>query len=233
LKTEKSAADSLLGIINDLLDFSKIESDKLELDRADFSVREVLSDVLRALAVRAHPPQGAGARVGPDVPDVLFGDASRLRQVLLNPVGNAIKFTHEGRSSCESRSILSPCLVDDNATIRRILEEWLRRWQMEPTVTADGGGCHESSLTGRRPGPAVRAGTALYGTITAFSTVGGAVTSDLEDLAARGQLEETRPLLQRLEAMVGKLIEQVGGISIQSLRDQVGNAREPDRTVGP
>ena len=97
LKTVKSAADNLLGIINDLLDFSKIEAGKLELDLADFSVRGVLSDTLRALAVRAHR-KGLElvSDVGPDVPDVLFGDASRLRQVLLNLVGNAIKFTQEG-----------------------------------------------------------------------------------------------------------------------------------------
>ena len=73
----------------------------------------------------------------------------------------------------------------------------------------------------------------LHGTITAFSTVAGAVASDLEDLAARGQLEEARPLVERLGAMVGELIEQVDGLSIETLRDQVGNAGDPDRTVGP
>ncbi len=97
LKTVKSAADNLLGIIDDLLDFSKIEAGKLELDLAEFSVRAVLSDTLRALAVRAHR-KGLElvSDVAPDVPDALFGDASRLRQVLLNLVGNAIKFTQDG-----------------------------------------------------------------------------------------------------------------------------------------
>ena len=97
LKTVKSAADSLLGIINDLLDFSKIEAGKLELDPADFSLRTVLGDTLRALAMRAHK-KGLElvSHVQPDVPDALVGDAGRLRQVLLNLVGNAIKFTEEG-----------------------------------------------------------------------------------------------------------------------------------------
>ena len=97
LKTVKSAADSLLGIINDLLDFSKIEAGKLELDPADFSLRAALGDTLRALAVRAHK-KGLElvCHVQPDVPDALVGDAGRLRQVLLNLVGNAIKFTEEG-----------------------------------------------------------------------------------------------------------------------------------------
>jgi two-component system, sensor histidine kinase and response regulator len=97
LKTVKSAADSLLGIINDLLDFSKIEAGKLELIQADFSLRGAVGDTLRALAVRAHK-KGLELiyQVQSDVPDALIGDAGRLRQVLLNLVGNAVKFTDEG-----------------------------------------------------------------------------------------------------------------------------------------
>src|SRR3954462_3107693 len=97
LKTVKSAADSLLGMINDLLDFSKIEAGKLELVPADFSLREAVGDTLRALAVRAHK-KGLELiyQVQPDVPDALVGDAGRVRQVLLNLVGNAVKFTDEG-----------------------------------------------------------------------------------------------------------------------------------------
>ena len=248
LKTVKSAADSLLGIINDLLDFSKIEAGKLELDPADFSLREAVGDTLRALAVRAHK-KGLEliCQVQPDVPDALVGDAGRLRQVLLNLVGNAIKFTDEGevvvrveinqgdgpppppgagevglRFAVRDTGIGIPpdqqarifrafeqedtsttrkyggtglgltiaarlvalmggtitvdsapgrgstfaftarfgqqphppepvpaqppvllhdlpvLVVDDNATNRQILEEWLRGWQMEPTVVGDG-----------------------------------------------------------------------------------------------
>src|SRR5208283_4639502 len=97
LKTVKSSADNLLGLINDLLDFSKIEAGKLALDPADFSLRAAVGDTLRALAVRAHT-KGLElvCHVQPDVPDALVGDAGRLRQVLLNLVGNAIKFTEEG-----------------------------------------------------------------------------------------------------------------------------------------
>ena len=97
LQTVKAAADSLLGILNDLLDFAKIEAGKLELDRADFSLRAVVGDTLRALAVRAHK-KGLELiyQVQSDVPDALVGDAIRLRQVLLNLVSNAIKFTDAG-----------------------------------------------------------------------------------------------------------------------------------------
>src|SRR3954452_22993300 len=97
LKTVRSAADSLLGMINDLLDFSKIEAGKLELIQADFSLRGAVGDTLRALAVRAHR-KGLELiyQVQPDVPDALIGDVGRLRQVLLNLAGNAVKFTDEG-----------------------------------------------------------------------------------------------------------------------------------------
>src|SRR5207245_7302504 len=84
-------------LMNALLDFSKIEAGKLELDPADFSLRATVGDTLRALAVRAHT-KGLELiyDVQPEVPDALVGDAGRLRQVLLNLVGNAIKFTDAG-----------------------------------------------------------------------------------------------------------------------------------------
>src|SRR5262249_16639950 len=91
LRTVKSAADNLLVIINALLDFSKIEAGKLELDPTEFSLRSALGDTMRALAVRAHR-KGLElvCHIHPDAPDALVGDAGRLRQVLLNLVGNAI-----------------------------------------------------------------------------------------------------------------------------------------------
>ena len=270
LKTVKSAADSLLGIINDLLDFSKIEAGKLELDPADFSLRAAVGDTLRALAVRAHK-KGLEliCQVQPDVPDALVGDAGRLRQVLLNLVGNAIKFTDEGEvvvrveiqgdgpppspgagevglrftvrdtgigippdkqetnlpglragghldhaqvrrhrpgpdhrrpaggpdgrarspwtasragaaPSPSRRSFgrqphppepvaarppvllhdLPVLVVDDNATNRHILEEWLRGWQMEPAAVGDGMAAMDALWHARRQRPAVRAGAA-------------------------------------------------------------------------
>jgi two-component system sensor histidine kinase/response regulator len=97
LRTVKSAAGGLLAIINDLLDFSKIEAGMLVLDRGDFFLRATLGEVMRALAMRAHR-KGIEliCQVHPDVPDALQGDAGRLRQVLINLVGNAIKFTARG-----------------------------------------------------------------------------------------------------------------------------------------
>ena len=97
LSTVKIAARNLLHVINDLLDFSKITAGKLALDHSDFSLRAAIGDTLRALAVRAHR-KGLElvCNVNPDVPDLYFGDAGRVRQVLMNLVGNAIKFTARG-----------------------------------------------------------------------------------------------------------------------------------------
>jgi two-component system, sensor histidine kinase and response regulator len=97
LSTVKAAADHLLTLINDILDFAKIEAGRLELDPADFSLGSVLGSTLRALAVRAHK-MGLElvCQQRPGVPDALVGDAGRLRQVLINLVGNAIKFTESG-----------------------------------------------------------------------------------------------------------------------------------------
>jgi PAS domain S-box-containing protein len=97
LQMVKDSADGLLTIINDILDFSKIEAGKLELEPAPFSLRESLDDMVRPLAVRAQQKGlELNYHVCPDVPDCLVGDLGRLRQVLVNLVGNAIKFTECG-----------------------------------------------------------------------------------------------------------------------------------------
>ncbi|HZY87582.1 MAG TPA: histidine kinase dimerization/phospho-acceptor domain-containing protein, partial [Gemmataceae bacterium] len=97
LQLVKTSADSLLTVINDILDFSKIEAGKLDLDPVPFALRDNLGDTLRALGLRAHA-KGLELtfQVAPDVPDALVGDPDRLRQIVLNLVGNAIKFTERG-----------------------------------------------------------------------------------------------------------------------------------------
>jgi two-component system, sensor histidine kinase and response regulator len=97
LRVVQSAAFALLAVINDILDFSKIEAGKLELERSPFHLRDFLGEALKILAVKAHEKNLELAyRVAPDVPDRLVGDPHRFRQVLLNLVGNAIKFTESG-----------------------------------------------------------------------------------------------------------------------------------------
>ena len=93
----KDSAESLLDLINDILDFSKIEAGKLELSPAEFDPRETLGDTLRTLGIRAHQKGLELAwHMAADVPARLVGDAARLRQVIVNLVGNAIKFTESG-----------------------------------------------------------------------------------------------------------------------------------------
>ncbi|HXG55350.1 MAG TPA: ATP-binding protein [Vicinamibacterales bacterium] len=93
----RTAAESLMAVINDILDFSKIESRKLTLDVQPFSLRETLEDAADTLRVRAVEKQIAlDLDIAADVPDRLLGDALRLRQVLINLLGNALKFTDRG-----------------------------------------------------------------------------------------------------------------------------------------
>jgi PAS domain S-box-containing protein len=92
-----TSADALLGVINDVLDFSKIEARKLHLDESDFRLRDVLGDTVKALALRAQQKGlELACHVLADVPEGLVGDAGRLRQIIVNLVGNAIKFTDKG-----------------------------------------------------------------------------------------------------------------------------------------
>ena len=93
----KTSAASLLVLINDILDFSKIEAGKLDLDMSDFSLRQNVGETLKALGFRAHQKGLELAwRVASDVPDYLAGDVNRVRQVIVNLVGNAVKFTERG-----------------------------------------------------------------------------------------------------------------------------------------
>jgi PAS domain S-box-containing protein len=93
----QSSADGLLTLVNDLLDFSKIEARKLELDRVGFNLHDALEDTMRVLALRADQKGlELACHIHRDVPDALVGDPLRLRQIVINLVGNAIKFTEHG-----------------------------------------------------------------------------------------------------------------------------------------
>jgi signal transduction histidine kinase/CheY-like chemotaxis protein len=93
----KACADSLLSVINDILDFSKIEAGKLDLETIEFKLRGSIEATLKTLAPRAHEKGlELNCVIEPDVPDTVLGDPSRLRQVLLNLVGNSLKFTQSG-----------------------------------------------------------------------------------------------------------------------------------------
>ncbi len=112
----KASAESLMTVINDVLDFSKIEAGKLDLEERCFGLRTVVADAMRSLAVRAHE-KGLELlwRVAPGVPDGLRGDDGRLRQVLINLSGNAIKFTDSGEVVLE---VETETQTSDTVTLR-------------------------------------------------------------------------------------------------------------------
>ncbi len=104
LGTVKVSVDSLLTLVNDLLDVSKIEAGRLELESIPFSLAETIGDTVRTLAVRAaEKGLGLDYELDPAIPDAVVGDPGRLRQVLVNLIGNAVKFTNVGRVHVEVR----------------------------------------------------------------------------------------------------------------------------------
>jgi signal transduction histidine kinase/CheY-like chemotaxis protein len=107
LLTVKTSSDSLLTVINDILDFSKIEAGKIDLEEVDFDLRECLESTLKALSVRADEKNiELLCDIAPEVPDVVEGDSSRLRQVVTNLIGNALKFTEKGEVSLKVQTAL-------------------------------------------------------------------------------------------------------------------------------
>lgn len=121
LRMVMQSAESLLAVINDVLDFSKVESGRVELEHMPFSLRESIGDAIKSLALRSHDKGlELALDVSRNVPDWLMGDAGRLRQIVINLVGNAIKFTRQGEVVVEvgvvehydHQAVLQFCVAD-------------------------------------------------------------------------------------------------------------------------
>ena len=120
-ETVSDSANALLTVINDILDFSKVEAGKLELESLDVDLRDTVEDVARLLSIQAHAKGlEVTAQIDPKLPHFVKGDAGRIRQVLLNLAGNAVKFTERGEVSIEvsvieqvENSVLVRCEVRD------------------------------------------------------------------------------------------------------------------------
>jgi two-component system sensor histidine kinase/response regulator len=140
--TARSSAESLLTIINDILDFSKIEAGKLDFEVLEFDVRKACESTIDLLADSAHKKSlEIGYVVDPDIPAVLRGDSGRLRQILLNIIGNAIKFTTRGGVLVQ---IEREADVDENVVLRfRItdtgdgIDEATRKKLFQPFTQSD------------------------------------------------------------------------------------------------
>jgi two-component system sensor histidine kinase/response regulator len=138
----KSSGEALLVILNDILDYSKIEADKMALDPVAFNLPETLGDAMKSLAVMAHKKGlELALDIAPEVPLDLVGDSARLRQVLLNLVGNAIKFSESGevelqvnlREIREQQAVLLFSVRDTGIGIARDIQSRL----FEPFEQAD------------------------------------------------------------------------------------------------
>jgi signal transduction histidine kinase/DNA-binding response OmpR family regulator len=121
LNTVKMSAELMLAVINDILDFSKIEAGRLELDPIRFNLRDLVEDSVKVLAARAHE-KGLEllAGVQPEVPEVIVADATRLRQILVNLLGNAIKFTETGEVALE---VKAEDLEDDHLNLHFVVRD--------------------------------------------------------------------------------------------------------------
>ena len=107
-ETIRDSGAALLTVINDILDFSKVEAGKLELEELDVDLRDTFEDVARLLSIQAHAKGlEVTAQIDPRLPDFVKGDAGRIRQILLNLAGNAIKFTSQGEVSLEIKVLES------------------------------------------------------------------------------------------------------------------------------
>ena len=151
LETVRIAADNLLALINHILDLSRVEAGRFELESSDFSLREQIDRIIKALSARAAEKELVlGCTIDPEIPDALAGDIGRLRQIVFNLVSNAIKFTEKGRVSVrihlgnltDDETVLMVEVADtgigiSNQKINDIFEPF---YQVDPSATRQYGG---------------------------------------------------------------------------------------------
>jgi PAS domain S-box-containing protein len=173
----KSSADSLLRVINDILDFSKIEAGKMELNPEPFCLRITLSEILKTLSVRAHK-KGIEMLldVSADVPEKIIGDATRLRQIMINLLGNSIKFTEQGEVGVQVQIVSR---AEDSAMLHFIVHDTgigipaeKLRTIFEPFTQADGSTTRRYGGTGLGLSISMRLVDLMGGRIWAESDAG-------------------------------------------------------------
>ncbi|MFZ0821734.1 MAG: response regulator [Candidatus Acidiferrales bacterium] len=177
LQMVKASADGLLRIINDILDFSKIEAGKMDLESAPFSLRIALLEMLKTLAFRAHKKDiELTIDIPPLIPEDLMGDVTRLRQILVNLVGNAIKFTDHGEvnvrvetEKSDSGSVLLHFAVRDTGI--GIPSDKVHKI-FEPFIQADGSMSRRFGGTGLGLSISIRLVELMGGRIWAESQMG-------------------------------------------------------------
>jgi PAS domain S-box-containing protein len=142
VKVLQNAGDNLLSLINDILDLSKIESGHLELEQIEFSIIELVERVVETLAIKAHSKKlELLYELSDDIPDTLIGDPVRLRQILINLIGNAIKFTEKGeitlRANVENTDDSSCTLLFEVSDTGIGIPEEKQQYIFEPFIQVD------------------------------------------------------------------------------------------------
>jgi CheY-like chemotaxis protein/anti-sigma regulatory factor (Ser/Thr protein kinase) len=183
-------------LLNDILDFSKIEAGRLDLERRHFRLGDTVADALRVLAVRAHAKGlDLAYRIGPNVPDALVGDSGRLRQVLINLVGNAIKFTERGEVVVEVQAQANDSDVELQFSVRDtgigIPADKLQR-VFDAFVQADASTTRNYGGTGLGLTISARLVELMDGRIWVESTVGNGSTFHFK--VRLGQSQVSRPI---------------------------------------
>jgi signal transduction histidine kinase/DNA-binding response OmpR family regulator len=223
----KSSADQLLSILNDILDFSKIEAGKLDFESVQFRLQDCLNDALKVVALRADE-KGLELLfdVAKDVPDVLMGDPGRLRQVIINLVGNAIKFTAQGevmlRVELESRTPGTARMkfaISDTGI--GIAKEQLNAI-FDPFVQADGSTTRVFGGTGLGLTICAQLVARMGGTITVESEVGrGSVFRFSADFE----------LARHSTPAEGQVLQSLDGLRVLIIDDNETNRRIVSETV--
>ena len=203
LSMVKASADSLLTVINDILDFSKIEAGKMELDQVEFNLRDCLSDTLKTLALRAHQKGlELACALSAETPEALRGDPTRLRQILVNLVGNAIKFTEHGEVIVE---VETEAQANDTVSLHFAVKDTgiaipVEKQQkiFEPFTQADGSMTRKYGGTGLGLSIATQLVKAMGGQIWAASRPGEGSTFHFT--AVFGRLEQPPERVRPAEA---------------------------------
>ena len=206
----QESGDSLLSIINDILDFSKIDAGRLVLDENDFDVRESIGDIMKSLAVRAHRQRlELVCHIAPDVPQFVVGDRSRLRQIIVNLVGNAIKFTDQGEvmldvdrqpeESGENEVALHFAVRDTGAGIPPDKRQTI----FEAFVQADDSITHRYGGTGLGLAISSRLVELMNGRIWVESEVGRGSTFHFTARLGKSSMQAATPAAAALERLEG------------------------------
>lgn len=147
VKTIKDSGEALLSIINDILDFSKVESGKLEIESQEFEVEDVVRGVGKLLESQAQEKQiSLQYIIAPDIPKTIICDRNRLRQVLLNIVGNAVKFTHQGQVSIAVTGKAIPPQTAPIDNIDHAQRQPQSSYQLQFTITDTGIGIQSDRI---------------------------------------------------------------------------------------